>query len=125
MVRHLHDICGGSVLTAPTMGDLENPDTAEYVRKYMQGSDGVSAENRLKVFHTIRDFTADAYGGWHAATNVLSGGRLFAQRLVASKHFAMDRARAQALADAGTEEWWGATLPTTPRASLDPKTGEG
>lgn len=105
MVRHLHDICGGSVLTAPTIGDLENPETSEFVRKYMRGRDGISPENRLKVFHTIRDFTADAYGGWHAATNVLSGGGLFAQRIVASNHFDIDRVREIALAEAGIEEW--------------------
>ena len=28
MVRHLHDIAGGAVLTAPSIGDLENPVTA-------------------------------------------------------------------------------------------------
>src|SRR5205814_8308493 len=27
MVRHLHDIAGGAVLTTPSMADLENPDT--------------------------------------------------------------------------------------------------
>src|SRR3546814_16758856 len=51
MVRHLHDICGGSVLTARTMGELENPDTDEYVRKTMQGRAGVTPENRLKDIH--------------------------------------------------------------------------
>jgi 4-hydroxybutyryl-CoA dehydratase / vinylacetyl-CoA-Delta-isomerase len=105
MVRHLHDIAGGSLLTAPTIGDLENPATAEYVKKYMQGRQGIPAENRLKVFHAIRDHTADAYGGWHAATNVLSGGGLFAQRIVASNHFDIEAARELALADAGIEEW--------------------
>ena len=27
MVRHLHDIAGGAVVTAPSMADLENPET--------------------------------------------------------------------------------------------------
>ena len=31
MVRHLHDIAGGAVLTSPTIGDLENPDTGPFV----------------------------------------------------------------------------------------------
>ena len=105
MVRHLHDIAGGSLLTAPTIGDLENPQTGAYVRKYMQGRAGVPAENRLRIFHAIRDHTADAYGGWHAATNVLSGGGLYAQRIVASNHFDIETARAMALADAGIESW--------------------
>src|SRR5262245_9126112 len=37
MVRHLHDIAGGAVLTSPTVGDLEHPDTGPFVEKYMQG----------------------------------------------------------------------------------------
>ena len=35
MVRHLHDIAGGAVLTAPSIADLENPATRGYVEKYM------------------------------------------------------------------------------------------
>lgn len=105
VVRHLHDIAGGSLLTAPTIGDLENPQTGDDVRKYMLGRTGVPAENRLKLFHAIRDHTADAYGGWHAATNVLSGGGLYAQRIVASSHFDVEAARSMALDDAGIARW--------------------
>ena len=35
MVRHLHDIAGGSIVTAPSMADLDNPETGPLVRKYM------------------------------------------------------------------------------------------
>ena len=35
MVRHLHDIAGGSVLTAPSIADLENHETGALIRKYM------------------------------------------------------------------------------------------
>ena len=35
MVRHLHDIAGGSVLTAPSIADFENDATGHLVRKYM------------------------------------------------------------------------------------------
>ena len=91
MVRHLHDIAGGAVLTSPTIGDLENPDTGPFVAKYMRTMDGVSAEERMRLFHAIRDLTADSYGGWHLVTNLQSGGGLFAQRIVARKHFDMAR----------------------------------
>jgi 4-hydroxybutyryl-CoA dehydratase/vinylacetyl-CoA-Delta-isomerase len=93
MVRHLHDIAGGGVLTAPTIGDLENPQTSAYVRKYLQATDAVTGEQRMRIFHAIRDLTADAYGGWHAVTNLQSGGGLYAQRLVLRKHYDMARAK--------------------------------
>lgn len=101
MVRHLHDISGGAVLTAPSMSDFDNPTLRPFLEKYMSTGDDVSGEYRTKLFHAIRDTTADAYGGWHLVTNLQSGGGLFAQRLVTRRHYDMDRARALGLRAAG------------------------
>ena len=101
MVRHLHDIAGGAVLTAPSIGDLENPETRDDVQKYMGTGTDVSAEDRLRLFHAIRDLTADSFGGWHLVTNLQSGGGLFAQRLVTRRHYDMARAKAIARHAAG------------------------
>ena len=101
MVRHLHDIAGGSVLTAPSIADLENPDTGGYVEKYMGTGTELTAEDRLRLFHTIRDLTADAFGGWHLVTNLQSGGGLFAQRIVTRRHYDMARATRYARQAAG------------------------
>ena len=103
MVRHLHDIAGGSVLTAPSIGDLENPETREDVEKYMATGTGTSASDRLRLFHAIRDLTADSFGGWHHVTNLQSGGGLFAQRLVTRRHYDMDRAKTSARHAAGID----------------------
>jgi 4-hydroxybutyryl-CoA dehydratase/vinylacetyl-CoA-Delta-isomerase len=103
MVRHLHDIAGGGVITTPSMADLDNPDIGEHLRKYLTGSADVPGEVRAKLFHAIRDSTADAYGGWHLVTNVQSGGGLMAQRLVTRKHYDMDRARTLARRAAGLD----------------------
>src|SRR6201991_347649 len=93
MVRHLHDIAGGGVITTPSMADLDNPDVGPQLRKYLTGASDVTGDTRAKLFHAIRDATADSYGGWHLVTNVQSGGGLFAQRLVTRKHYDMDRAK--------------------------------
>jgi len=103
MVRNLHDIAGGSVLTAPSIADLENPDTRAFVEKYMGTGTNVSAEDRLRLFHAIRDLTADAFGGWHLVTNLQSGGGLFAQRIVTRRHYDMARAISYAREAAGLE----------------------
>ena len=47
------------------------------------------------------DLTADAFGGWHLVTNLQSGGGLFAQRIVARKHYDMERAKDLGRAAAG------------------------
>ena len=97
MVRHLHDIAGGSVVTAPSVADLENAEVGPLVRKYMGTMDGVDGEFRTRLFHTIRDLTADAYGGWKFVTNIQAGGGLFAQRIVTRRHYDMESARQRAL----------------------------
>ncbi|MCF7549417.1 4-hydroxyphenylacetate 3-hydroxylase N-terminal domain-containing protein [Pseudonocardia sp. WMMC193] len=101
MVRHLHDIAGGAVVTAPSMTDFDNPTLQPYLEKYMSTGGGISGEYRTKLFHAIRDTTADAYGGWHLVTNIQSGGGLYAQRLVTRKNYDVDRARALGLKAAG------------------------
>jgi 4-hydroxybutyryl-CoA dehydratase/vinylacetyl-CoA-Delta-isomerase len=101
MVRHLHDIAGGSVITMPSVGDLENDKVGALLRKYISTGPGVDAEYRMRLFHAIRDLTADSYGGWHLVTSIQAGGGLYAQRLVTRKHYDFDRARALAAAAAG------------------------
>lgn len=101
MVRHLHDIAGGAILTAPSRADLENPETGDFIRKYMSTREGVDGEYRTRLFHAIRDLTADAFGGWQAVTNIQAGGGLYAQRIVTRKHYDLDHAKQRALAAAG------------------------
>jgi len=101
MVRHLHDIGGGSIITAPSSLDLASPEVGDSVRKYMRTMEGIDGEYRTRLFHAIRDISADAYGGWQLVTMLQSGGGLYAQRVVARKHYDMDRAKQLALAAAG------------------------
>ena len=54
MVRHLHDIGGGSILTAPSVSDLENPETGNLIKKYMRTMDGVDGEYRTRLFRAAR-----------------------------------------------------------------------
>ena len=103
MVRHLHDIAGGAVLTAPTLADLENPETGKYVQKYLRTKVGVDADYRMRLFHAIRDYTADQYGGWQLVTTLQAGGGLFAQQIVAKAHYDMNHAKHLAREVAGIE----------------------
>jgi 4-hydroxybutyryl-CoA dehydratase/vinylacetyl-CoA-Delta-isomerase len=105
MVRHLHDIAGGSVLTAPGISDLENEKTGHLVRKYMGTMQSVDGVYRTKLFHAIRDYTADAYGGWYAVTNIQAGGGLYAQRIVSRMHYDLEGAKRKALEAAYMHEY--------------------
>jgi 4-hydroxybutyryl-CoA dehydratase/vinylacetyl-CoA-Delta-isomerase len=105
MVRHLHDIAGGSILTAPGMADFDNEKTGHLIRKYMGTMQSVDGLYRTKLFHAIRDMTADAYGGWSAVTNIQAGGGLYAQRIVSRMHYDIDGAKRLALESAHMEEY--------------------
>lgn len=104
MVRHLHDIAGGTVATAPSFADLDNPETRPYIQKYLQGASGIRAEDRLALFHAIRNMTADEWGGREAVSWLQSGGGLYAQRIVTRNHYDIDRARQLARHLAGLDE---------------------
>jgi 4-hydroxybutyryl-CoA dehydratase/vinylacetyl-CoA-Delta-isomerase len=104
MVRHLHDISGGAVLTTPVPADFENPDVGSLARKYMSTGNDVDGEYRAQLMHAIRDLTADAYGGWKFVTNLQAGGGLYAQRIVTRRHYDLDGAKRKALGVAGLSE---------------------
>jgi 4-hydroxybutyryl-CoA dehydratase/vinylacetyl-CoA-Delta-isomerase len=88
----LHDIAGTLTVTAPTFADLENPDLHDGLQT-MLATPTLTAEQRLRLFHYLRDTTADAYGGWSYATGQLAGGGQYAQRLVTMRHFDMNHAK--------------------------------
>jgi 4-hydroxybutyryl-CoA dehydratase/vinylacetyl-CoA-Delta-isomerase len=94
VVRNLQDIAGALVITAPTVADLENPETAGYVQKYMRAHADVPGAQRMRLFHLIRDLTADAFGGWEMVTKSLAGGGMYAQRSVARTHYNLEAAKA-------------------------------
>jgi len=104
MVRHLHDIAGGAIVTAPAIADLENPEVGYLARKYMSTRSDVDGEYRTRLFHAIRDLTADSYGGWSTVTNIQAGGGLYAQRIVTRKHYDLEGAKHAALVRIGLAE---------------------
>jgi 4-hydroxybutyryl-CoA dehydratase/vinylacetyl-CoA-Delta-isomerase len=97
MARHLHDIAGGSLVTAPSVADLENPEIGPALRKYMSTGGRADGEYRLKLFHALRDLTADSYGAWRQVTNLQGGGGLYAQRIVTRRHYPLAAATEAAL----------------------------
>lgn len=101
MVRNLQDIAGALVITGPTIADLQNPEVGDKVHKYMRARADISGETRLRLFHLIRDTTADAFGGWELVTKMMSGGGMYAQRLVTRLHYDMEAAKALAREAAG------------------------
>jgi 4-hydroxybutyryl-CoA dehydratase / vinylacetyl-CoA-Delta-isomerase len=103
-VRHLQDIAGGAVVSAPTLADAENPEIGALVDKYFAAGGGLTGRERLRLFHAVRDLSADAFGGYRAVGSLHGAGGLHAQRLVARKSYDTERVKAEVrslLADPG------------------------
>jgi 4-hydroxybutyryl-CoA dehydratase/vinylacetyl-CoA-Delta-isomerase len=101
MTHYLHDVAGGSVITAPSIADLDNPETGAHLRKYMQTMAGVSGEDRVRIFHIIRDLFADTFGGWDKVTSQVVGGGIHHQRMAALESFDLTTVQARAREAAG------------------------
>ena len=106
MVRHLHDIGGGLDPHRSSVSDLENPETGNLIKKYMRTMDGVDGEYRTRLFHALRDLTADALRRRNLVTNIQAGGGLYAQRIVTRKHY-----------DSRTRKGWRSRRPGWTRAT--------
>ena len=52
--RQVQDIAGGLLVTAPTFKDFENPEIGDFIKKYLGGKKGISAEARLRMFQLMR-----------------------------------------------------------------------
>ena len=101
MIRILHDIAGGLVVTIPTEADFHHPTLHPYLEKYLRTRPGVKVEDRMKLYNLVRDCTADSYGGWQMVTTIQAGGGLAAQRIVVMRSFDMESARTAAKKAAG------------------------
>ncbi|OAI40341.1 hypothetical protein AYO38_06060, partial [bacterium SCGC AG-212-C10] len=92
MIDIVHDIAGTLVVNSPTLADYENPAMKPILDELFQVP-GYTTEDRLKLYHYIRDTTADSYGGWSSVTGKQAGGGQYAQRLVTLRNFDLDRAK--------------------------------
>jgi len=52
------DLAGGSVVTMPSELELQNPETSQYIRKYLQGVASVPTENRMRMLKFLQHWTA-------------------------------------------------------------------
>jgi len=52
------DLAGGSVVTMPSERELQNPETSQYIKKYLRGVASVPTESRMRMFKFLQHWTA-------------------------------------------------------------------
>lgn len=72
------DICGGLVVSVPSEKDFRNPETKEYLEKYLKGVAEVPTEHRMRIVRFIQSFV----GGPVSGALHHSGGPMENQKIV-------------------------------------------
>ena len=70
VIRKMIEIAGGQVADLPSDKDFNDPELGPLLRKYLHGREGVSTEDRMRIFRLIeklafesRDIVSNIHGG--------------------------------------------------------------
>ena len=76
VIRMMIEIAGGLVADMPSDKDFENPEIGALLKKYLKGADGVSTEDRVRLFRLIeklgfesRDIVSNIHGAGSPETH--------------------------------------------------------
>ncbi|WMJ78769.1 MULTISPECIES: 4-hydroxyphenylacetate 3-hydroxylase family protein [unclassified Sedimentibacter] len=90
IARLAEDIAGGLMVTAPSEKDLKDPKLGKYIEKYLQGVDGVSVEDRLKVLRLIENITLGTAAVGYRTESMHGAGSPQAQRIMIARQGNID-----------------------------------
>ena len=76
-LRLMQDIGGGILSTIPSSKDFYNPETREFMEKYLGGKAGIPTEDRIRAIHLARDISEAT----RPITTLHAEGSLYAQVL--------------------------------------------
>ena len=79
--RLAQDLAGGLVATLPSEKDFASPVTGSRLRKFLQGRDGASAEDRARVFRLIENMTLGRNAVGYLTESMHGAGSPQAQRI--------------------------------------------
>jgi len=81
------DIGGGLTVTLPSIKELKNPETKEYVEKYLGFGSAAGAENIMKVTKALQNWTS----GLHGVGTYHGAGPVMAQKITLGKAVRYDK----------------------------------
>ena len=85
IARLAEDIAGGIMVTAPSEKDLNNPEIAPYIDKYLRGVNNVPTVNRLKIMRLIENLTLGTAAVGYRTESMHGAGSPQAQRIMISR----------------------------------------
>jgi 4-hydroxybutyryl-CoA dehydratase/vinylacetyl-CoA-Delta-isomerase len=85
IARLAEDIAGGVMVTMPSEKDLQNPQTAKYVKKYLRGVASVPTETRMRVLRLIENITLGSSAVGYRTESMHGAGSPQAQRIMIAR----------------------------------------
>lgn len=104
IARLAEDLAGGLMVTMPSEADLKNPETAPYIKKYLQGKAGIDTECRLRLLRLVENLTIGAAAVAYRTESMHGAGPPQAQRVVIARQADLESKRANARKIAGIEK---------------------
>ena len=75
------DIAGGLIVTMPSDEDYENPETHDYIQKYLKGPDIYPTEERIRALRLMEDLAGSHYSAMWMTAGVIGAGSPEAQKI--------------------------------------------
>jgi 4-hydroxybutyryl-CoA dehydratase/vinylacetyl-CoA-Delta-isomerase len=90
IARLAEDIAGGFLVTLPSIADFENEEIGSLLRKYLAGCEGVSVEDKYKVFRFIEALTRGIAAVNYQTESMHGAGSPQAQRIMIARQANLD-----------------------------------
>ncbi len=103
LVKHVQDIAGGILVTAPWERDFRNEELSGAFQKYLSGGDKSTTDQRLRLLNLVRDLTADTYGGKMMVTTLHAEGSMAAQKMMTLRGYDFEKSEDMVKTIAGIE----------------------
>lgn len=86
----LADLAGGLPATLPYEEDFFNPETKDFLEKYIMRKDGVSAENQHRLFRSLADMLCSAHAGVAQVGGLHGGGSPIMEKIAIRNTYDID-----------------------------------
>jgi 4-hydroxybutyryl-CoA dehydratase/vinylacetyl-CoA-Delta-isomerase len=90
MARLAQDIAGGLLVTLPSEADYRNEQVGELLNKYLQGIEGVTTEDRMRILRLIENLTLGRNAVGYLTESMHGAGSPQAQRIQISRQIDLE-----------------------------------
>jgi 4-hydroxybutyryl-CoA dehydratase/vinylacetyl-CoA-Delta-isomerase len=104
IVRLAQDIAGGLMVTLPSEKDFKNPETGNYIAKYLKGAEEVQTESRLRMLRLIENMSMGLGAIGYQTESMHGAGSPQAQRIIIEREANIEEKKKLAKILAGIEK---------------------